>query len=496
MNFSDAYQALHGRFREVTILKSAVAQLSWDQETNMPPRSAAFRGTQLAFLSGQHHRLATAPEVGRWLGICEETGAEPGSAAETNLRGWRRDHDLAVKIPPELVEEMARTTTAGHHAWIDARKKSEFGIFQPHLEKIVALCRQQADCLGWEDCRYDALLDQFEPGVRSAEIAALFDDLGPKLASLIGPAAERSRSTPANLLEGHYPIAVQQQFNQEVAAAFGFDFSAGRIDTSAHPFCTGLGPHDTRMTTRYDEADFLDSLSSVLHETGHGLYEQGLDSEQWNLPAGEAVSMGIHESQSRLWENHVGRSTAFWTRWLPRAAEMFPHLARLTPEQMAAASCRVKPSFIRVEADEVTYDQHIILRFTLERQVISGHLAVADIPAAWNELFLKLLGMKVPDDARGCLQDIHWSFGGFGYFATYTLGNLNASQLMERAGGDIPDLDARLSRGDYQPLLAFVREKVHRHGRRFQPQALMKLATGEPTGTRCHLEYLREKYCR
>jgi carboxypeptidase Taq len=492
---NSAYENLSRRFHEVALLTSSAGVLSWDQETNMPPDAAAFRAEQMAFLEGQAHRLATGTEIGDWLAECEQTGADSNSLADTNLRGWRRDYDLAVKLPATLVEEIAHTTSLAHHAWMSARKAADFSLFQPHLEKIVTLCQAKADAWGWTDERYDALLGAYEPGAKSVEIAQLFSVLGPQISGLLDSALERSQSVPKELLAGHYPIEQQQQFNREVAAAIGFNFEAGRIDTSAHPFCTELGPGDTRMTTRYDETDFLSSLYGVLHESGHGLYDQGLPRESWGLPAGQAASLGIHESQSRLWENHVGRSVSFWTRWLPRAAELWPWLAALTPEQMAAAAARVERSFIRVEADEVTYDLHIMLRFALERQVINGDISVAEIPEAWNALFEKSFGLQVPDVSQGCLQDVHWSFGGFGYFATYTLGNLNASQIMHQAHLAHPDLDHQLALGNYAPLLAFVRERIHRHGRRFLPQDLMYEATGERTQAQYHLDYLQEKYC-
>lgn len=492
---SSTYQSLVQRHREVSLLASASNVLSWDQETNMPTAGSDFRAEQMSYLEGQSHRLATEPQVGDWISACEDAGTMEGSVEDTNVRGWRRDFDLAVKIPTELVEEMSRTTSLGHHAWIAARRSADFSVFLPHLEKVVALCQRKADHWGWEGCRYDALLETYEQGARTAEIAKLFDVLGPQISKLAESAMEKSSETPTDLLAGHYPIAKQERFNAEVAEAIGFDFDAGRIDTSAHPFCTDLGPGDTRMTTRYDESDFLSSLYGVLHESGHGLYDQGLPSAEWGRPAGRAVSLGIHESQSRLWENHVGRSLSFWTRWLPRAAKFFPHLSKLTPEQITAAACRVERSFIRVEADEVTYDLHIILRFTIERQIISGELKVADIPEAWNALFKKFFHLDVPDAASGCLQDVHWSFGGFGYFATYTLGNLNASQMMHRAAQEIPHLEKQLSVGDYAPLLAFVRGKIHQHGSRLKPQQLMQQATGETTQPHYHLTYLQGKYC-
>jgi carboxypeptidase Taq len=494
MSNDSPYQKLRARFHDVALIRSTNAVLGWDQETYLPAQAAAWRADQLAWLSGQQHRLATGAEVGVWLAECEDSDIAPDSTEGVNIRGWRRDFDLATKLPAEFVEELSRTTAQATHVWAEARKKSDFGHYQPMLEKIVRLVREKADRLGWKDCRYDALLDEYEPGARTADIAAMFDKLGPAVSAMVGPATEVSARQPADLLAGDFPVAAQQAFNREVAEAFGFDFTGGRIDTTAHPFCTELGPSDTRMTTRYDERDFLSSFYGVLHETGHGLYDQGLNKDEWGMPMGEACSLGIHESQSRMWENHIGGSEAFWQHWLPRACHHFPHLTKFTPAQVAAAARRVSPSFIRVEADEVTYDLHIILRFDIERRIINGELEVADIPAAWNEKFKSLLGLEVPDDARGCLQDIHWSFGGFGYFATYTLGNLNASQLLRAARTAHPELDAELAKGSYGTLLTWLRTHVHARGRHFSAPDLMRHATGEPTKADYHLEYLRTKF--
>lgn len=494
MSVDSPYARLRARFREVALIRSTSAVMGWDQETYLPTKAADWRAEQLAWLSGQQHRLATAADVGVWLAECEDSDLAPDSIEGVNVRGWRRDYDLATKLPAEFVEELTRTTAQATHVWAEARKKSDFAHYRPMLEKIVKLVREKADRLSWKDCRYDALLDEYEPGARTADIAAVFAKLGPAQSALVGPAAEISARQPADLLDADYPVAAQQAFNREVAEVFGFDFAGGRIDTTAHPFCTELGPGDTRLTTRYDERDFLSSFYGVLHETGHGLYDQGLSKEEWSMPAGEACSLGIHESQSRLWENHIGGSEAFWEHWMPRACHHFPNLAKFTPAQVAAAARRVAPSFIRVEADEVTYDLHIILRFDIEQRVINGELEVADIPAAWNAKFKELLGLDVPDDARGCLQDIHWSFGGFGYFATYTLGNLNASQLMRAARAAHPSLDAELAKGEYASLLNWLRTNVHAKGRSLTAPELMRAATGEPTGMECHLAYLRRKF--
>jgi len=295
-------------------------------------------------------------------------------------------------------------------------------------------------------------------------------------------------------LEGSYPVAAQQALNRRVAEAMGFDFEAGRIDTAVHPFCTEMGPKDCRLTTRYNEKDFTGSLFGVMHEAGHGLYSQGLPVEHFGLPMGTYLSLGIHESQSRLWENQVGRSRSFWGHWYPVAREQYPGLAALPVEEFWLIVNRVKPSHIRVEADEATYNLHIILRFEMEQKLVSGELAVSDLPAAWNARFAELFQIPVPDDARGCLQDTHWALGAFGYFPTYTLGTLNAAQLFAAALRQIPDLEADLEGAKYARLLEWLREKVHRHGRRYSPKELMQRATGEATQAKYFMEYLKAKY--
>jgi carboxypeptidase Taq len=490
------YHQLRERAREIALYQSAAALLSWDQQTNMPPKGLDFRGEQMGFFNGRAHSLFTAPEVGRWLGECEDAGFLDAADEELagNIRAWRRHYKRATCLPTALVEEFEKVKIHADAAWVEARSRSDFALFQPHLERVYALTKQMAELWGYEQCAYDALLDGFEPGARASELSELFATLRPAIVELLGPAAERSRQLPADLLAGEYPVAQQQAFNREVAAAIGFDFEAGGITTTTHPFCSGVGPGDCRLTTRYDESNFFVSLYGVLHEAGHGMYEQGLPAPAYGTPAGTAVSLGMHESQSRLWENQVGRSREFWAIWLPRAAHYFPHLAARTPEEMFAAANRVRPSFIRVEADQVTYDLHIMLRFGLERRIMDGSLAIADLPAAWNEEYAALFGLAVPDDARGCLQDIHWSVGLIGYFPTYTLGNLNAAQLFRRALSDVPGLAGELAAGRYDQLLAWLRAKVHRHGECLPPSELMTVATGGPTRAEYYLTGLREKF--
>jgi carboxypeptidase Taq len=491
-----AYQSLRERTRELALVDGAAALLSWDEETYMPRKGLAYRADQLAFLGSWTHRQFTAPEVGDWIKQCEDAGFVAESDEAANVREWRRSYDRQTRLPAELVAEFNRASTLARDAWAEARRRSEFPLFQPHLEKLLELSRRMAEHWGYEQTPYDALLEGNERGARAEPLRQLFRTLAPALVELLGAAQERSASIPADRLAGHYPIAAQQAFNREVATAFGFDFEAGRIDTTTHPFCSGLGPGDTRLTTRYSESDFTESLYSVLHEVGHGLYDQGLPAEHHGTPLGSAVSMGIHESQSRLWENHVGRSAAFWEHWHPRARVHFPALRQFTPAEITAAVNRVAPSFIRVEADQVTYDLHILLRFELELRLVEGRLAVRDLPGVWNEEFRKLFGLKVPDDARGCLQDIHWSLGAFGYFPTYTLGNLNAAQLMRRATADLPELTPQLREGRYQSLLGWLQEKVHCQGQRHAPSELMRRATGEATEAGHHLACLREKFGR
>ena len=488
------YRQLLKRAREIALLNSAATTLNWDLETHLPPKAVDFRAEQLAYLGGTAHRKFTSKKVGELIAQCEQQAFPADSDAAANVREWRRHYDRATRIPPSLVERMERTRAHAREAWRRAREESKFRVFKPHLEKILKLTRQFADCWGYQESVYDALVEGYETGVTARQLRVLFAELRPAIGSMLGPAQQKFAAIPEDYLRGHYPIAAQQAFNRKVAGAIGFDFAAGRIDTTTHPFCETLGPRDCRLTTRYDESNFAQSLYGVLHEAGHGLYEQGLPEEHFGTPLGAAVSLGIHESQSRLWENHVGRSRAFWEHWHPVACEHFPELKRFSPDQVYAGVNRVAPSYIRVEADQVTYDLHIMLRFELEMELLEGELKVADVPARWNEGFEKLCGLKVGKDADGCLQDIHWSLGIMGYFPTYTLGNLNAAQLMNCALTEQGTLTAELARGEYAGLLKWLREKVHHAGSRYRPQELMQRATAEPTQSHYHLNYLRRKF--
>jgi carboxypeptidase Taq len=481
------------RARELSIIQSSAAVIGWDQETCLPKSAAGHRAAQLAWLSSQAHELATSEDWKRGLEAAENSNPGSDPKLTANLRELRREFDRATKLPTELVARESTASSLAKHAWADARKKSDFASFAPHLATLLDIAREKADLWGHSGEPYDALLEGYERGTSTATVAALFDTMKPALRETAAKAVEKSAARAAKLPPGPYPVAAQQQLNARIAEAVGFDFQAGRIDTTTHPFCTTLGPHDVRLTTRYDESDFTSSLFGVLHEAGHGMYEQGLPAADYGLPSGSAVSLGIHESQSRLWENHVGRSRAFWTRWYPVAQEHFPQLADFPLDDFMAYLHRAAFSPIRVEADEATYDLHIILRFGIERRLLNGDLAVADVPAAWNESFRELFGFTPENDREGCLQDIHWSMGGLGYFATYTLGNINAAQLFAAARNN-PAIAAACDAADYAPLLSWLRENIHAHGGTLDPADLMAQATGRPPATTDYLMHLQSRY--
>ncbi|MEW6249862.1 MAG: carboxypeptidase M32 [Planctomycetota bacterium] len=490
---SPTYDRFIARVKEISTAETINALLEWDQETYMPPKAAATRAAQLALIAGLAHEKLIDPEFGRLLEAVEQE-QDPDPVVATNVREMRRIYDRKVKLPTVLVQEIARTSTLAKSAWVQARAASDFERFAPHLDKLLDLKRQVADRIGYTTEPYDALMDEFEPGARVAEVQAVFDRVKAELVPLVQAFAAAPRQPDTSLLERPCPVDRQAAFGRRVVEAMGFDFEAGRIDTSAHPFCQSMSPHDVRFTTRYNERYLPMSLFGMMHEAGHGLYEQGLNAEHAGTPAGTSVSLGIHESQSRLWENLVGRSRAFWRAWFPQLQAEFPALAGAALEDWYFAINAVRPSFIRVEADEVTYGLHIMLRLDLERRMLNGQLAVAEAPAAWNEGMRQLLGITPPDDARGCLQDIHWSMGIFGYFPTYALGNLYGSQFFEAARAALPELDERIARGELRPLREWLRAQIHTHGQRYRAGELVARVSGRPLGPEPYLAYLRSKF--
>jgi carboxypeptidase Taq len=497
MDHGQAYHELIRRVREAALLESCAGVLGWDERTYMPRQGSAHRAEQMALLARLAHEMFTAPEVGDLLATVVDSPLvrDPDSDPAANVREVRRQYDRAVKLPKELVEEIARVTTRAQQVWQEARQANDFAAFRPWLEKVVRLERDKAQAIGYRTVPYDALLDEYEPGATTAEITRLFAELRADLAPLVAAVVSSGRKAPREVLEGDYPIERQKEFGRSAAAAIGFDFRSGRIDETTHPFCSGIGPGDCRLTTHYNPRSFYQSFFSTLHEAGHGLYEQGLPADHFGTPCGVSASLGIHESQSRLWENVVGRGRPFWESFFPRAREAFPAaLGRVGLDDLHFAVNDVRPSFIRTEADEATYNLHIILRFELEQALVGGDLPPADVPGAWDEKFRQLLGLTPPTAADGCLQDIHWSMGGLGYFPTYTLGNLYAAQFMGQARQDLGDLDGDFRRGEFGRLKGWLNEKIHRAGRRYPAAELCQRVTGRPLSHRPLLDYLRGKY--
>jgi carboxypeptidase Taq len=425
-----------------------------------------------------------------------------------NVREIRRDYDRHCKLPTDLVAELSRVTSLAQEAWKDARQRSDFAAFAPWLDQVMSLTRRKAQCYGVPAAGelYDALLDEYEPGARAADIESVFKPLGARLAALVKDLTTRGKRPADTCLNIPFDPTKQHELGQLVLKAMGFDFASGRLDVTTHPFCSGMAPGDTRLTTRYRDEKFTDALYGTMHEGGHGLYEQGLPklapssnghisvSSLWGSPLAAAISLGIHESQSRMWENFVGRSAEFW-QWLhPITSKLAgPEFAKHAPLDYYRATNTATPSLIRVEADEATYNLHVAVRFELERGLISGQLKVRDVPGEWNRLYDKYLGVTVPDDARGCLQDVHWACGLIGYFPTYTLGNLYAAQLWEAIGRDIPDLRTRMARGDFIPLKDWLSTNIHAHGRRYRAGELCRKLTGREVDPEALFRHLSGK---
>lgn len=486
---------LRARYGEYADMKAAISLLSWDQEVYMPPKGAAARGLQLATLSGLGHRLLTAPEMGTLLHDLDNHRDELAPDDRAFVAEALYDHTRALQLPEAFVRRFAEEQSKAYEAWVRARRESDFAAFQPHLETMVDLLRRKADYHGYQHTPYDALLEDYERGMTTAQLRDLFDELGPKQRNLVARVAASGERAETVWLDQEWPEAEQWALTLEVLRAMGYDLDAGRQDKSVHPFTTNFGVRDVRITTRFNPRDPFSALMGSMHEGGHALYEQGFPFEDERTVLAEAPSLGIHESQSRLWENLVGRSLPFWRWCTPLLRRHFPTQAMgLEPETVHRVLNRVRPSLIRVEADECTYNLHIILRFEIETALIERQIEAKDVPPLWNEKMKAYLGLDVPDDAHGCLQDIHWSHGAMGYFPTYALGNLYAAQLFERITQEISDLWAHVEAGDLAPLLGWLREHVHRYGRRKRAVEIVRDATGRDPDPKAFLRYLEEKF--
>ncbi len=492
---SSMYAQLLDKVGEIADIRHTLALLQWDQEVYMPPKGAHARGLQLATLSGLEHRLFTDPEVRRLIDALRERTQDLSPEQAALVRETAHDLDRAVKIPESLVRLFAEAQSRAYEEWVEARRTSDFARFQPHLKTMVDLSREKAEFLGYEESPYDALLDEYERGMTAVKLRPIFDILAVRQSALVARIAESPHHPDVSWLDQEWDEAGQIRLCEEVLRDMGFDFGAGRQDKSVHPFTTTFDVQDVRITTRVAPRDFLSALSSSVHEGGHALYEQGLPAEFHRTPLADAPSLGIHESQSRFWENIIGRSHPFLRHYLPRLREIFPgQLDGVNSADLYRAANRVAPSFIRVDADECTYNLHVILRFEIETALIEGSIRPDHVPELWNSKMRLYLGVQVPDDAHGCLQDIHWAHGSFGYFPTYALGNLYSAQLMEQARKDVADLWNGVEKGDFGGLLAWMREHVHRYGRMKNAAEIIGAATGHALSPEPFLRYLEEKY--
>ncbi|HEY8259520.1 MAG TPA: carboxypeptidase M32 [Gemmatimonadales bacterium] len=497
MRADKAYDELIRRVREEGLLTTVEALLEWDEETYMPSGGVGNRSEQLALIAGLLHDRGTDPEIGELLAALEGSDllADANSPVSVNVRVLRREYDRSVLMPRRLVEEVARTTALAQKAWASARESARFATFRPWLEKIVELKRAEAECVGYQNEPYDALIEDYEPGLSSEVIARLFEALRRDLVPLAERIAAARRQPEVGLLRRHFPRRRQQGFGAQVAAAVGFDLDRGRLDLAVHPSCTSLGRGDCRITARFDDRDFAGGVLTILHEVGHGLYDQGLDLTHYGTPMGEAVSVGMDESQARFWENRVGRSRGFWEHFFPQAREFFPEsLDDVALADFFFALNRVSPSLLRTNADEVTYNLHVLVRFQLERALVAGELRAADLPAAWNDAYRETLGIAPTSDADGCLQDGHWADGLLGYFPTYTLGDVFAAQLFARAEHELGDLDEQFAAGEFGSLVRWLGDRVYRQGARYPSTRLIEVITGSPPDHRPLVRALEAKY--
>jgi len=498
-----SYDELRERLGRINDLSRAASLLAWDERTMMPKAGAEARSEQLATLARVRHEMFTDEAIGRLIDEVRaglDPDAEPGSSIEADLaRVVARDWEKARRVPADLRAELARTTSVSEHAWVEAKRESDFGALLPHLEKNVELTRRYADCFeDFEDFShpYDPLLDEYEPQMSTEDMRRVLGELREGLVPIVRGATDGDggEGPGDNSLQGDFPEDLQRRLVEELISELPFPEGSWRLDPTEHPFATSVGHGDVRLTTRYDESNLGMALFSALHESGHGLYEAGVAPELARTPLASPRSLGLHESQSRLWENWVACGRPYLERLLPKLREAFPgSFEAVEVERLLRDSNRVERSLIRIEADEVTYNLHILIRFELELEIFEGGLALAELPEAWNARYREYLGLEVPDDAHGVLQDVHWAAGAFGYFPTYSLGNVIAGQLWEAAGTDIPDLESRIGTGDLAALGEWLRDRVHRHGRRLPPAEILERAGCGALSVEPLLDHLRER---
>ncbi len=491
---SQVYEKLVNRLSDVKSVQAAAAILNWDRETEMPPGAAESRARQLATLSRIAHEMFTDEATAQLLqGAASEIDGDYDSDSASMVRVVQQDYDLATKLPSDFVAERAKTIALAHDTWVKARAASDFSIFQDTLKGIIDIALQEAEYLGYDDHPYDALLGQYERGITTAEVGEIFEAHRPKLVDLIARVSAAPQ-VDDSFLHQPFDVEKQREFGLAMINAYGFDFNRGVQAVSVHPFCTGFSKNDVRLTTRFDDNWLNPALFGMMHEAGHGMYEQGLGDTIEGTLLADGTSLGVHESQSRMWENIVGRSKGFWSWALPQLQATFPQLQGVTVEQFYKGINKVAPSFIRVEADEATYNLHIILRFELEKDILTGKVKVEELPQAWNDRFEQYLGIVPPNDAEGVLQDVHWSAGLFGYFPTYALGNLLSVQYYNAALKAHPGIPAEIEQGKFSTLLTWLNENVHQHGRKFTGAELTQRITGEGIQSDDYIAYLESKF--
>lgn len=491
------YETLLTETRKINDLGKALALMSWDRETYMPKGGGVERIQQMTTLNSLIHEMSTSDEMGELIvaAQAELNGADYESTEASLLRFLQRSYADDRKLTADFVARASQVSGQAREAWIEARANNDFATFQPWLEQVVELCQEMAELYGYEDEPYDALLDKYETDMKTAEVRAIFDQVKAELVPLREAIEASGVSVDDSLLHQPYDIDTQKAFAHYAAESIGYDFERGRLDTVIHPFATSFSRNDARITTRW-YPDFINpSLFGTLHECGHAMYEQGTHPDFSRTPLARGTSLGIHESQSRMMENIVGRSRGFWQAHFPKLQEMFPDaLGNHTAEEFYRAVNKTQPSYIRVEADELTYNFHIILRFELEQAMLNGDLAVADLPTAWNDKMDELLGVVPPTDSQGCLQDVHWTRPGFGYFPTYALGNLYAAQFFETAVAQNPAIQTELEAGQTTALVAWLRENIHQHGRKFTPGELVQRVTSQPLSHEAFMRYATAKF--
>lgn len=489
------YQDYVNHLSKIADISNSIAVLSWDQEVMMPPKGAEKRAQQISTLAGIHHELSAQEDFGTLLKKLSEDDTltdEQKRNVTVSLKEFERNQ----KYSTAFVQEMSKSISQAFQAWNKAKKEDDFSIFQPFLEKLVALKREECELLGYKDHPYDALIDQYEPETTVAELDVLFEDVKNQLVEFVQEIAAATQNEDA-LMRQHYPKDKQLLFTEHILAKMGYDFDAGRQDISSHPFSTSFSSEDSRVTTRVSESDLSEILWSSIHEGGHALYEQGLKIENYGLPSGTYLSLGIHESQSRLWENNVGRSLSFWNYFYPKLQEIFPdNLKNYTVGDFYKAMNIVQPSLIRTNADELTYHFHVLIRYEIEKELIAGTIEVVDLPEVWNNKYKAYLNIDVPSDAKGVLQDIHWSHGSFGYFPTYSLGSFYAAQFFNKAEEQIEQLDEKIKQGDFSELLDWLRTNIHQYGRLYTAAELCEKVTGEKLNFAYFMRYAKEKYAQ